>query len=277
MAGRRAVQGAVGKAPELPEVGLGRRVEEQNLMNQLGAQIGLDPNNMGAFVGNRSADMRTALGNLQQTAQAARTRSADMAGVLGRMQGGLDGYTQQQMQQMRESQGREMRAQMQGDLEAAQAAQGRSRVLGAAGMAQQDAIRRAGANTAMQLEQDLQIKSADEAQKRLGEYGQFLGGLEESEFGRRASADQAFAAGIGSAENDEFQRVQSQQQNLAGLLGQTGQQEIARAGQVAGVRGDRRAADVAEATGGAGLIGVELARRDQNKQLGIGGRRQSRR
>lgn len=115
-----------------------------------------------------------------------------MQDVLSRYRDSLGGYSSPQLQAQREQAQRQIDSQYQTESSALKRAQIQSGVRGAAGTAQMMNLNRSRIGQQQQLEQDLFVKNADEQQRRLGEYSNVLGNVEQQTYGRQQDALQRY-------------------------------------------------------------------------------------
>jgi hypothetical protein len=228
-----------------------------------------DPTDSRGYAGNRSEDMRGALGNMANLAANAGVRSGPMADVVSRMQSGLEGYNSREMQGMRESGQRELDRNLAGSLESAAGSASANRLLGGAAAAQERQIRESDTRARLQGEQDLMVKNATERQARLDSYGKFMGDLESSEFDRQRLAQDSFLRELGGQEQDEYSRSRESLSDVLGTSGQMTAEEATRAEQINKARGQDYTAEVGTAEGIAQRIAAERTAQQQNQLMGI--------
>ena len=163
----------------LPQLDASRPTETSNLLNLRLAYA--DPNNA-SFAGRNSADIND---------------------IIARFKSGLEGYTSAENQGFREAAQRGIDTSYQTSLRGLQANQGRNLVRGAAAGAQQSNLERARLREQQELEQDLFLKNADEKQKRLSTYGDFVTGAEDTSFKRGQQAIQSYQDLLGTTQTNE--------------------------------------------------------------------------
>lgn len=206
-----------------------------------------------AFAGQRSDQTKNYLEALQNQAATAGNRSSEMADILALMRNGLAGLNAQENTAIREQAQRELDRRFQNEQYALQKAAGGGRLRGGALASSLGDIGQRAAESQSQLEQDLLVKNIDIQDQRRNQYGSFLGGQEEAERNRTANALGALGAGIGGAEQAEFQRAEQARQDLLGAQNTNLNQEAR-----------DRAARAATLTG---LTGIQSGRRSLRKQF----------
>jgi hypothetical protein len=163
----------------LGRLNAGRTQESANYLDLLSSFA--DPNNA-SYAGNRSLEMRD---------------------TVGRMKSGLDGYTGQEYQGMREQQARDTDQNFM--TSRAQLARGQNnyRTGNTQKSAQLLELSKAFGQKRADLEQDLFVKSADEKQRRLETFGKFLGDTETTEFNRGRDARTDYGTNMVGMQNKE--------------------------------------------------------------------------
>lgn len=126
-------------------------------------------------------------------------RSADVQDILGRMKGGLEGYTASENTAMKERMDRDVNQNLNTELKDIEDTNAGNMVLGAAATARADAARRSAAQQRDRNAQDLFIKNIDEKRSRLNEYGNAVTGAEASEFDRGQSAINSYEGSMSGA------------------------------------------------------------------------------
>lgn len=162
----------------LPRLDTGRSNETQNLLNLFSAYA--DPTK-GSYAGARSSQMQDAV---------------------GRSIAGLDGYTAQENQGMREQMARDTNQNFMTGRAQLMRGQANARTGSTQRAAQLLELTKSYGNTRANLEQDLFVKNADEKQRRLDAYRNFLGGLEQQEYGRGREA----RTDLGNLSNSTWER-----------------------------------------------------------------------
>lgn len=133
-------------------------------------------------------------------------RTPEQADVMGRMKGGLEGYTSQEYQAQREQMRRGLQSNYTTAASQLARSQAKGKVYGAAGAAQMQNLQRSTQNSKDTLEQDLMIKNIDERQRRLMEYGEYGRGLDSEEFDRRSSATKGLSDEEAALRTEELER-----------------------------------------------------------------------
>jgi hypothetical protein len=127
------------------------------------------------------------------------TRSGEQKDIMGKLYGGLGGYTAPEYQGLREQMQREGDMAYQGNLQQLAKSQARGNVHGAASSAQMAQIAQGRQQSRDTQEQDLMTKNIDEQRSRLADYAKYTSGLEDSE-----SKKQQFNLMQGAAEKAGF-------------------------------------------------------------------------
>ena len=206
----------------------------------------------------RTIEMKDALEGAKQKAE----RSQEMRDAVERMKGGLEGYNSQENQAMREQGQREMDRNLAGATSGLAQAQARSRVRGAAAAAQNANLQMGDVEGRRRAEQDLFIKNADEKNRRLNEYGNFLGGQENSE----RAAQLAYAGMLGGQEKEEYGRTRDSTDAYRGALGDMRADELNRAMINMGRQDSEKAGYLGATFGGANIV---LARQGMQQDYDI--------
>lgn len=176
------------------------------------------------------AGSEQSLGRYGELQKKASTRDPMQDEVLGRMKGGLDGYTSQQYQAQREQMQRGIQSNAATSMSQLARAQARGKVYGAAGVAQQQNLLQNAQNTKDNMEQDLYVKNIDEMRSRNLEYGQYGRGLQDEEFSRQAAATKAYGDEENRLRQEELERQKIN-------LGQTNSELAAQIGAFTGAAG----------------------------------------
>lgn len=127
--------------------------------------------------------------------------------IIRRQQAGLEGYSAAELQAAREE--------TLGEVEKAKAAElrnlSRLRGMGATGTgALERSLARDAARARGEIERDIFIKNADEKQRRLGDYGTYMGALRSARSGRLG----AYGTALSGAEEADYQRRQGDYQKM---------------------------------------------------------------
>lgn len=153
----------------------------------------------------------------------------------------LGGYTSPEVQAMRESMNQELDRQSAAQEHQAAVTRSQSGVRGAAAMAQSDLIKRSAMETKGNIERDLLIKNADEAQRRKESFASLVRSTEDARFGRSAAAQGMYGSALSGEEaaktgRQTFNKNQQTNENLAqaGLV-------MSGAGTYAGIYGNQEA------------------------------------
>jgi hypothetical protein len=148
--------------------------------------------------------LRGSLANPESASFAGR-RSTDVSDILGRMKGGLEGYTAAENANIREGMNRQLEADSQRELKSIQDSNAGNMVLGGAATARSDVARSQANRLRQQNEQDLFIKNIDEKRQRLDAYGNAVTGAESTEFNRGQEAMGAYEKTLGAAQGTDFE------------------------------------------------------------------------
>lgn len=156
-----------------------------------------------------AANAQNSLSRYESIANQYGQRSSDTADYLGRMKSGLDGYTSEENQALREQGRRESDRDYQTAQQQQARAGVRSGVRGASAAAQARNLNTAYMQQGRNSEQDLLVKNIDEKRSRLDAYGNAIRGAETDEYGRRiestAMLDKARQTeATGNADRDKF-------------------------------------------------------------------------
>jgi hypothetical protein len=226
----------------------------------------LDPSSKN-YAGRRSSDMSDLLGRYKTRMGqfGIGKRSADMADIVGRFKAGLEGYTSPEYQGFREQAERGINSQYATDKRSAMGSMARSGIRGASAGAQMRNMERNRLAQQQQLEQDLFLKSADEKQRRLGAFSQFMRGLEGEEYGRVQKAADKYQDTQGTLEDKYYGRGQTALQNYQDLLHKIQQDEMF--GDLFNIGQDEkeRGIDVGGTMGFAELIATRRQQERQNE------------
>jgi hypothetical protein len=153
-----------------------------------------------------SPEMKAYLDRLNGFAGNAFNRTDKENNALSQLEGGLAGYNSPEVQAMRESGQQEMNRQLAGQMHDAAAMQARSGVRGAAAMAQADIAKRGDMQNRGNLERDLIIANATEAQKRKETYAGTVNQMEAARFGRTNQAEGLYGAARSGEEAAKYGR-----------------------------------------------------------------------
>lgn len=194
--------------PNSPYYTGGITADQQGYLNSMSSRLQPGSSN---YVGNISPEQQSILRSLKDrsdpnSANYAGKYSSDIQDVINRFKGGLEGYSAAENAAFREAGERgldstynNMRYNKLRDL-------ARTRTRGAAASAQMQGLDRDRGMQQAQFEQDLFIKNADEKQRRLGQYGDYVRGVDSDYANRGASALQDYANFQKSAEDTAYGR-----------------------------------------------------------------------
>jgi hypothetical protein len=133
-------------------------------------------------------------------------RSSDITDIIARMKNGLEGYASDELQAFREAARREVDKARQAEERKLNDTAARYGLRGAAASARMSQLGRQNIEDTAQMEQDLFIKNADERNRRLGDYGSFMRGVEDDEFSRVQRAREAQYGMASDVDNQYYQR-----------------------------------------------------------------------
>lgn len=197
--------------------------EQASALNQLGAAAGVNPNNTDGFVGNIPGHIKDMVGwgmdriNPESDSYVGK-RSSDVIDIIARMRSGLDGYASDELQAFRESARREIDKARATEERKMMDTAGRYGLRGAAATARAAQLGRENVAQTQTLEQDLFLKNADERNRRLQDYGSFMRGVEDDEFGRVQNARKAEYEMATGVDRDYYERGQSALKNYTDWL-----------------------------------------------------------
>lgn len=172
---------------------------------------------LGRVEENRTGEVQDVLDKSKALEELYRTqpRSAEQQDIVARRKAGLEGYTSEELQGQREAANRESYDAYKGRLGELTSRQASSGFSGPAQAGAQAFLERDLARGLARSEQDLFIKNADERQKRLGEYGDVVSGLESEEYNRRRGTLQDYEGYLSKAREDELTRRQENLDRIA--------------------------------------------------------------
>jgi hypothetical protein len=108
-------------------------------------------------------------------------RSGDISDILGKLKGGLDGYSAAENNALSEQMNRNVDTDLSNTLAKLKSSNASNMVLGGAAVAREDGARAAADKTRAQNEQDLFVKNVDEKQNRLNNYSGQVSAAENNE------------------------------------------------------------------------------------------------
>lgn len=190
----------------LSRVDATRSNETTNMLNQYGAYS--DPNSA-AYVGRRSGEMQD---------------------YVGRLKNQMLGYSNPELNALREQRTRAMQTGFQGGTAALMRGQNVARTGAGQRAAQIAALARGYGQDNANAENDLMVKGADEIRRATDAYGTAVGGLESAENTRVRNALADYSGALGDAQSSELDRAKIN-------LGQEATDRALKAGTTLGVLG----------------------------------------
>ena len=142
-------------------------------------------------------------------------RSADIQDILGRMKGGLDGYTAAENNALREAMNRNIDSDTLTQVNRIRDSNARNLVFGGAAAAREDNARRAADRQKAVNEQDLFIKNVDEKYRRLGDYAGMTTDAEKNEYERAQKAAQDYTNKFKDSRDTDLGIQKTNAENLA--------------------------------------------------------------
>ncbi len=185
-----------------------------------------------------SPEVQAALSRYQQISDQAfnAPRSQEMLDVLRRYQSALQGYSDPELQAMREQASRGIDSQYATERARSMNSMARNFVRGASATAQLNNLSSERIGQQQQLEQDLFIKGADKKSGALKDYSGFLSGLEQQEFQNRNVALNNYNTALTNSRSDVLERekynqAQASKEKAAQYAAMMGAQQIGLANQ----------------------------------------------